>query len=300
MNRIAVIVPFYKRPEITKLCFEWLEGQSTRLGFDVFVSGDDKSIVPSSFTFVESDNNHLGRKLNTLLNDTKGYDAVSVIGSDDFVSDSVWEYYQSIDTSSLIYYGLNDLHTYSVWDKKLGNQPSYCLTENTIGVARLWTKNTLEKMNYNLWTPSANKGLDGDSKRNMIAKGIKEITVDYGGHFVLDVKHDLNITDPAIINTCQNFEVPTKLVEVFGEVGQKILSLSMGETRKINRTKKVSVMNKIKAIVKKSFNGLLEGAEVELKDRNFKELSKLGYVDLLIEPTNEEKPKQTRKPRVKK
>jgi len=59
-------------------------------------------------------------------------------------------------------------------------------------------------------------------------------------------------------------------------------------------------MNKIKAIVKKSFNGLLEGAEVELKDRNFKELSKLGYVDLLIEPTNEEKPKQTRKPRVKK
>jgi len=31
-------------------------------------------------------------------------------------------------------------------------------------------------------------------------------------------------------------------------------------------------MSKIKAIVKKPFNGLSEGSEVELKDKNFKEL----------------------------
>ena len=81
-NKLAVIVPYWKRPEITKLCFEWLSNQSERLDFDVYVSGDNKEIVPGNFTFVEAKNYPLGSKLNTMLKKTKGYDVVSVIDRD--------------------------------------------------------------------------------------------------------------------------------------------------------------------------------------------------------------------------
>lgn len=111
----------------------------------MFVAGDNESIVPKSFCFVPCDNLPLGNKLNTLLSQTKAYDGVMILGSDDFVSDSVFELYQTIDTTKEVFYGFDNCHVYSVWHNKLGTDLAYSKSGNTIGVARLWTKPTLEK-----------------------------------------------------------------------------------------------------------------------------------------------------------
>jgi glycosyltransferase involved in cell wall biosynthesis len=237
MNKLAVIIPFYKRKEITSLCFKHLATQQNKFKFDVFVSGDDYTIVPKSFKVVDCDNLPLGNKLNTLLQQTKAYDGVIILGSDDFISDSIFELYKSIDTTKLVYYGFDNCHLYSVWSGKLGTDFSYTKSGNTIGVARLWTKPTLELMNYSLWTSRKNNGLDTDSKMNMTSKGIKEISLPYSEHFILDVKHELNITNPAIVNTSDTFLDVNEIIARFGSVGNDILDLQIKEVKQINKNK---------------------------------------------------------------
>ena len=237
MKNLAIILPYYKRTELTKLCFKSLERQRKKFGFTVFVCGDDTTIVPKSFKVVKCDNNPLGNKLNTLLKATKGFDAVTVIGSDDFISDSVFELFNTLDLSKEVYYGFNNIHIYSVWHDKLATDSAYCKSGHTIGVCRLWTKPTLEKMNYTLWTVSKENGLDGDSKRNMNVKGIKEIILPYADHFIVDVKQDYNITSPDLVNTCDTIEDVNMIVARLGKIGNEILSLETGSTRQIKRQK---------------------------------------------------------------
>lgn len=229
MNKLAVILPFWGRPEVTKLCFERLETQRLKFGFDVFVSGDDYGIVPRLWNMVAVDNLPLGNKLNTLIQCTKDYDGVIILGSDDFISDSIFELYQNIDCTKLAFYGFDDCHVYSSHTNKLGHKLSYAKSGNTIGVARLWTKATLERMNYKLYTSIRNKGLDSDSKRNMNAKGIEEISLSYNGHFMLDVKCENNITAPEIVNTCEVIEPIELLIEKLPNVGKRILELETGK-----------------------------------------------------------------------
>jgi hypothetical protein len=229
MNKLAVILPFWERPNVTKLCFERLEMQRKKFGFDVFVSGNDEDIVPKGWSFLNVTNLPLGNKLNTLIACTKDYDGVIILGSDDFISDSIFELYQQIDCKRLVFYGFNDCHVYSSHTQKLGHKLSYTKSGNTIGVARLWTKATLERMNYKLYTSIRNKGLDSDSKRNMNTKGIEEISLSYDGHFMLDVKCDNNITAPEIVNTCEVMDSLELIIEKLPDVGERILKLESGK-----------------------------------------------------------------------
>jgi hypothetical protein len=287
MNKLAVIIPFYKRKEITSLCFKHLATQQNKFKFDVFVSGDDYTIVPKSFKVVDCDNLPLGNKLNTLLQQTKAYDGVIILGSDDFISDSIFELYKSIDTTKLVYYGFDNCHLYSVWSGKLGTDFSYTKSGNTIGVARLWTKPTLELMNYSLWTSRKNNGLDTDSKMNMTSKGIKEISLPYSEHFILDVKHELNITNPAIVNTSDTFLDVNEIIARFGSVGNDILDLQIKEVKQINKNKmSKELVNFISngSFVAKGLYRIIEHKAVILEQK--------GYGK--IERKEVEKPKTTR------
>ena len=81
-NRLAVIVPHYKRKEVTKLCLKRLEEQQQKFGFEVFTSGD----YTTQFNNVPCNNLPVGNKNNTLLQAAKGYDGVMIVGSDNFFS----------------------------------------------------------------------------------------------------------------------------------------------------------------------------------------------------------------------
>ena len=225
MNKLAVILPFWKRPEVTKLCFERLEAQRLKFGFDVFVSGDDDSIVPKGWSFLNVNNLPLGNKLNTLISCTKDYDGVIILGSDDFISDSIFELYQTIDCKRLAFYGFDDCHVYDAWNKQLKHGIAWG-KENTVGVARLWTKPTLKRMEYELYQPNRNSGLDSNSKANMLSKGIEEIRLSYEGHFMVDVKCEDNITSPLIIKTCEIEDNPKRLNDLHKGIFKLIPNLN--------------------------------------------------------------------------
>jgi len=123
MNKLAVILPIYKRHNLTRLCLEWLRLQADKFLFDVFIAGSEggvseRLVLEFGFNYIEVDNKPLSNKLNALTEKCKGYDGVILMGSDDFMSDSVFELYQSIDTSKPVLYGFNDSHVYCTMSNK--------------------------------------------------------------------------------------------------------------------------------------------------------------------------------------
>lgn len=210
MNKLAIIIPFYKRHSITELCFKNLRSQATKYNIDVYTVGSEGVVSESlakkyGFNYLEFENLPISRKFDALLGQTKGkgYDGVIIIGSDNFISDSVIEYYLKADTSLNAMYGFTDLHFYSTENRKLATKGAYNYTGMSVGVARMYTKELLEKANYSLWRVDLNSGLDSSSHRLMMSLGTKEIKIKYDEkYFILDVKHELNITRHEIVNTC--------------------------------------------------------------------------------------------------
>jgi hypothetical protein len=292
MNKLAVILPFWERPNVTKLCFERLEMQRVKFGFDVFVSGDDESIVPKSWKCIEVPNLPLGNKLNTLIACTKDYDGVIILGSDDFVSDSVFELYQTIDCTKEVFYGFNDCHVYNAWTKQLKYGINY---KDTIGVARLWTKPTLEKMDYKLYQSERNKGLDTNSRVNMLANGIVEVSIPYNGYFIVDVKCEDNITSPEIIEICTIEDEPKRL----NELHKGILKLKTNGNPIINNP---ILMEKVKKetvqvrVIQDCELGSV-GFEKALPYLLAHDLVKQGFVEFVNEVVEVVKPKAKRTPK---
>lgn len=283
MNKLAIILPYWGRPEVTKLCFERLEAQRVKFGFDVFVAGDNDSIVPIGWYILDVPNLPLGNKLNSLISRTKDYDGVIIIGSDDFISDSVFELYQTIDCTKLAFYGFDDCHVYNAWTKQLKYGITY---KDTIGVARLWTKPTLEKMDYKLYQPERNKGLDSNSKINMLANGIVEVAIPYNGHFIVDVKCEDNITSPEIIEICTIEDDPKRL----NELHKGILKLKTKGNQTINNPILMEKVKKdlMKVTILKAFEQFEENQTISLPHTTAKELVNDGFASFVNE---EEAPK---------
>lgn len=102
MNKLIVLVPFYKRHRLTKLCFKRLKSQSKKLGFEVVVAGsegEESKKLAKGLHYIEVPNQPLSNKLNALLNECREFDGVIVLGSDNFISDSIIKMYQEMDLS---------------------------------------------------------------------------------------------------------------------------------------------------------------------------------------------------------
>lgn len=281
MNKLAVILPFYKRPELTKLCFKMLKDQSRRLGFDVIVAGSEgqeSRKLAKGLKYIEVQNQPLGRKLNALIKECRGYDGVIIIGSDDFMSDSIIEMYQNIDCSKDVYYSFNDIYIYSLRLGIIRSDFAYTRAGNGVGVARLYTNPTLEKMNYQIWDNERPKGLDGNADKRLKSRGIKEIQLDLGEHFLIDAKIEQNISAHEMIYSGQkehNLDVFNKL----GKIGKDILSLEAQDKERVYD--KISDVEKFPVKVLIDFNEHKKGSIILLKKHNQIKLLKAGFVKLI-------------------
>ena len=184
--------------------------------------------------------------------------------------------YQTVDTLNKIFYSFNDVYVYSARIGKMVSDLDYTRAGNGIGVARMFTKATLKAMNYKVWSDDRQRAMDGDSQTRLAAAGIKEKRIPLGAHFVVDVKVENNLTSQEIVNTGHREHKLETLVDRLGKVGESILKLQPTEQERIGIN--IETMEKVKAIVKKSFNGHKVGASIELKLHNYKALKRAGYV----------------------
>jgi len=214
MNKLAVIVPTYLRPNITNLCLSRLAKQSIMFGFDLIIAGSDENRYSNYGYYFWTKNLPLGKKHNTLLKSTlqlKKYDGVILIGSDDFVSDSVFEHYLTADMSEKAMYYFEGIYFYDTKSKRKGY-----LDKAITGVGRCFTRPLLEQLNYTLWSENKNKGLDRDSLNRIKKTGALLIKNDIN-HFILDVKTGLNISKN-IFKFAEKTDADFSVIDEFEEI----------------------------------------------------------------------------------
>jgi len=230
VNKIAVIVPFFQRHDVTTLCFERLARQQIAFGLTVYTAGSEgeksKSLAESfGFNYVEVENLPVSNKNNVLLQSTRSgnFDGVIIVGSDDFLSDSIFEFYSTIDCEKVAMYGFNNLHFYDTKHQIVSSDGKYKDGIITIGAGRLFTKALLEEMDYYLWRGSISRGLDTLCS-NSIPKG-SEVFLNYDGHLILDVKHEINISSRTIVWSGIKRYPLSFITDSLKDVGEQILGL---------------------------------------------------------------------------
>jgi hypothetical protein len=197
---LAVIIPIYKRHDLTELCFEHLSNQQKKYGFSVFITGSEGEVSENlarkyGYEYLEVANNPVSEKFNAALSMAKGFDGVVVIGSDDFLSDDAFDIYYVQDISKPMIVGSSKINFYSTQYKELRELSHVNSITETIGAGRLYTKAMLERVNWRLWPRNQNNGLDTAATHKCVAAGGYEVVRDF---FHVDVKHAQNITRHAV------------------------------------------------------------------------------------------------------
>ena len=198
--KLIVIIPIYKRHDLTRLCFHHLKLQQKMFGFDVLVAGseglDSRELTESfGFGYIETINDPLGQKLNALSHLCQDYDGMVILGSDDFIPNKAWELYYSQDLTGLKIFGFQGCYFYSTKTKSM-NYFKYTGTIKTIGAGRLYTGDLVRKMNGKIWSDDQPKALDTNASNRCGSVGAKEVILDQVT--MIDVKHSHNITSHQI------------------------------------------------------------------------------------------------------
>ena len=263
MNKLAVIIPFYKRPELTKLCFSRLLEQSK---------------------YIEVENQPLGRKLNALIKKCKSYDGVILLGSDDFISDSIIEMYQEIDCTKPVYYVFDDVYVYSAKYREVRSGLNYKKRNTGVGIGRMYTKPALEKLNYHVWDDLRVKGLDSNAHTKCVDNGVGIEWVELGNHFMIDAKIEDNITSQEVV-MIRDTTHPLSIMNRLGKTGEAILEMKFGNERIYNNKEfnpEKYQSKKIMCRVLKAFNKHNEKDLVMFKKHLLPGLIQGEYIEVVV------------------
>ena len=233
--KTVFIIPVYKRLQLTKLCVNRLVEQGNRLGFDVICVGDlEAKEHCKGAKFYEHKNDPLSDKLNYGLSKCKKYDRVVIWGSDNFATDEVLK---PLIESKVDIIGYDSIYFYSNRTKKAS---VYTTKKMTIGVGRSYSRKVLEHFNYELYRLKQNSGLDSMAF-NLYNLHFKEKVLNLQQGYLLDVKHEMNITNPLIVN------LGTPVEPFWHDLIVELDKIEPRDKEFINR-KKVINFNKMKTI----------------------------------------------------
>jgi len=205
MIKIAVITTAYKRPLILDLFLknfisvkrdikEWCDLQ-------LFIAGDEEINYGKveGCTFIRFENKPLGKKWNSLLDFTKGFDYNFVTGSDDIFNAQLFESYKPYIYSGYDYLGLLDSYYYYIYYAdciRYSEGYKGARQGEPDGGGRLIHKSIIEKLRYKLWDDEIDSGLDWSMTKRIkpfITKS-KFLNGKERGAYFIDIKSDVNIT----------------------------------------------------------------------------------------------------------
>ena len=184
--RVAIITCAYDRPMIFKLFLKWFLflKEETKTKFDLHLycggSADDYfgeckrifySVVGDSATWVECPNEPLGNKWNKTLLSSKyfNFDYFLILGSDDFMSVSLFNKYYEYVNSNYNFFGIKDFYLLDIktFQTKLFEGYDNDYRDKSLGCGRFLSKKIVEKNNYKLWNDVLNSGLDFSMDKNL-------------------------------------------------------------------------------------------------------------------------------------
>ena len=206
--KLLVVTTIYGRHKLTDFVFEYYKNIKKELkniiDFNLLVCGSEGKISEEltkkhGFEYTEHSNFPLSQKHNHLFKTAKNYnpDVVILIGSDDLISKETFIKYKEFSELGLDYIGFKDLYMY---DGTLYYWGGYGekRNEETIGAGRFYSKNILDKCDWDLWGDSKiNKGLDAvaQTKIKRFKPKTEVLSCLNDSFIIVDIKTSNNITE---------------------------------------------------------------------------------------------------------
>lgn len=217
--KLALIIPIYKRHDLTKIVINRFVEQSKKYGFGIVIAGSEGEVskeLAQGLHYIETENNPLGKKQNTLLKYAKelGFTSVVMMGSDNIVEDKFFDEVLKLSDKTKEVHGTIDFYFYRTIDKKFGLFKGYRNGKQLGGAGRFYSNHILNQVDWVLWDEKRNSGLDSSVDEKLFSKGIGIAVMDV---FLMDVKHTTNITPGAIVDLC----IPEKLSYMGKKIGEK-------------------------------------------------------------------------------
>ena len=203
--KLGILTALWGRPNITYLFLDRLMHLQNKYGVIGACVGTNNEFRAScemrEILYTDYKNKPLGEKWNHGMKMFRDTDVthVMILGSDDLVSDDFMEY--SLDfAKDKDFCGCKDLYMYGANPSRRGWMGLYYFRYRgyLIGPGRCYSRSVIEQLDYELWSPTKNYGLDGS-----VVKRIKTLGPDVRrgsffmqdeGLFVIDIKTRGNIS----------------------------------------------------------------------------------------------------------
>lgn len=206
--RIAIVTTMWQRPEIFRIFAEQCQHLQNKYGnLDVIVTGSEshksKHLAESyGFHYIEYANKPLGRKQNrsTIKAKALGVDYVICVGSDDLISDKLYEYYLSQFEKGIDFIAPLDCYFYDTvsgkglyWGGYRGKWQGM-----TCGAGRALSRNILNRLNWQPWydelySDVLDTGMDEKLKRVPHSRHTFKIST-IKNAYLIDIKSSTNMT----------------------------------------------------------------------------------------------------------
>lgn len=198
---IRIVIPLWKRPRVTRFCFEGLKKlqkeSKHELKVTCVISEKCYEVLCKAygFDFVYAENNPLGAKINTGVKRALEFefDYLMMMNSDNIIEarliDEVYEPFFEINA----FFGIDKV-TYVNFYTKEAREYSYEFS--VLGIGKMIRRDAVEKAFKclgELYRSSLNKGLDDTMMDNLIRVGVYPRMVKYKGMLAMDFKSEVNI-----------------------------------------------------------------------------------------------------------
>lgn len=191
--RIVIATTLWRRPEIEALTLERLHSVAVldrqHTAELVAIGSEDedgtnprKRAEAAGFTYFDRPNSPLGAKHQAILEVVKTWqiDGVLIMGSDNWLDDgALTQYAAALEREQADVLGVLDCYFVNTRDGRTMHWPGY--RPNTprhgesIGAGRLYTREALEHVGWELWDRNANAGLDRGATQRLHAAGAKMV-----------------------------------------------------------------------------------------------------------------------------
>lgn len=239
--RIVAMVTAWRRPEVTRCCYRALSRVQVPPGwsFDVQIAGSEGEASRSmaeefGFRYVETPNRPLSRKHNLMLRATRelDWDYVWLLGSDTLVTSRIMDMYRPTLEAGAAWCGLRDLYFYDAATARLLYWPGYDkavtgdvrrVRPDTIGAGRMFSRETVERTGWTLWSRHKNRGLDWDCFLRLSALEIGDVHLRHWAedqtsppspHRLLELRTDVQVTQLEHFRRLAPVDAPAELAEL--------------------------------------------------------------------------------------
>jgi len=197
--KIQIIIPLWKRPEVTRFCFDKLKELIAAIEHEVnvlcVISEPEYAEVCESYGFncVAYKNDPLGEKINFGIKhalEHYQFDYLMMMNSDSVIKPELFKVYEPYFKKGELFFGVNKVTFVNFYTDEAQD---YVYEFSIIGPGKMIHRNVVEEMRGNIYKP-LNKCLDDTLMDNVlkIAKVGGKI-IKYEGQLVYDIKSEVNI-----------------------------------------------------------------------------------------------------------